>query len=115
MEYWKYKADDGLILQTDPCHPYKNRSHSAKPSIPALQYSIIPLPLAAESRHSRLALTWPRGPGLLRRNKILAVSATISTLKKIAEYRIDPIFIKNDRDIYDRQIYQMNECTKFHR
>ncbi|CAB1077767.1 hypothetical protein D1AOALGA4SA_11941, partial [Olavius algarvensis Delta 1 endosymbiont] len=24
MEYWEYKADDGLILQTDPCHPYKN-------------------------------------------------------------------------------------------
>ncbi|CAB1068865.1 hypothetical protein D1AOALGA4SA_10693, partial [Olavius algarvensis Delta 1 endosymbiont] len=23
MEYWEYKADDGLILQTDPCHPYK--------------------------------------------------------------------------------------------
>ncbi|CAB1077118.1 hypothetical protein D1AOALGA4SA_5097, partial [Olavius algarvensis Delta 1 endosymbiont] len=22
MEYWVYKADDGLILQTDPCHPY---------------------------------------------------------------------------------------------
>ncbi|CAB1078807.1 hypothetical protein D1AOALGA4SA_6533, partial [Olavius algarvensis Delta 1 endosymbiont] len=20
MEYWEYKADDGLILQTDPCH-----------------------------------------------------------------------------------------------
>ncbi|CAB1078636.1 hypothetical protein D1AOALGA4SA_6372 [Olavius algarvensis Delta 1 endosymbiont] len=35
MEYWEYKADDGLILQTDPCRPYKNRSQSTKPSIPA--------------------------------------------------------------------------------
>ena len=69
MEYWKYKADDGLILQTDPCHPYKNRSQSTRPSIPSFQYSIIPLPLAADSRHSRLALTWHRGPGFLRQNK----------------------------------------------
>ncbi|CAB1081954.1 hypothetical protein D1AOALGA4SA_9594, partial [Olavius algarvensis Delta 1 endosymbiont] len=42
MEYWEYKADGGLILQTDPCHFYKDRSHSTKPSIPAFQYSIIP-------------------------------------------------------------------------
>jgi len=56
MEYWEYKADDGLILQTDPCHPYKNRSQSTRPSIPTFQYSIIPLPLAADSRHSRGAL-----------------------------------------------------------
>ncbi len=69
MEYWEYKADDGLILQTDPCRPYKKRSQSTKPSIPAFQYSIIPLPLAADSRHSRGALTWPRGPGFLRQNK----------------------------------------------
>ncbi len=69
MEYWEYKADDGLILQPNPCHPYKNRSQSTRPSIPTFQYSIIPLPLAADSRHSRLALTWPRGPGFLRRNK----------------------------------------------
>jgi len=69
MEYWGYKADDGLILQTDPCHPYKNISQSIRPSIPAFQYSIIPLPLAADSRHSRGALTWPRGPGFLRQNK----------------------------------------------
>ncbi|CAB1078616.1 hypothetical protein D1AOALGA4SA_6353 [Olavius algarvensis Delta 1 endosymbiont] len=59
MEYWKYKADDGLILRTDPCRPYKKRSQSTKPSIPSFQYSIIPLPLAADSRHSRGALTWP--------------------------------------------------------
>jgi hypothetical protein len=47
MEYWEPKADDGLILYTDPCHPYKNRPHSTKPSIPSFQYSIIPAPLAA--------------------------------------------------------------------
>ena len=23
MEYWESKADDGLILKTDPRHPYK--------------------------------------------------------------------------------------------
>jgi len=43
MEFWESKADDGLILSSDPCHPYKNRSHSAKYSIPTFQYSIIPL------------------------------------------------------------------------
>jgi len=43
MEYWVLKSDDGLILIPDPCHPYKNRSQTAKPIIPALQYSIIPL------------------------------------------------------------------------
>jgi hypothetical protein len=52
MEYWESKADDGLILYSDPCHPYKNRSHSAKressvfqPSkggSSTFQYSIIP-------------------------------------------------------------------------
>ncbi|CAB1078006.1 hypothetical protein D1AOALGA4SA_5773 [Olavius algarvensis Delta 1 endosymbiont] len=50
MEYWESKSDDGLILYTDPCHPYKNsrnRSHSTKASIPSFQYSIIPLPHAA--------------------------------------------------------------------
>jgi len=47
MEYWKSIADDGLILQTDSNHLYKNRSHPTKPSIPKFQYSIIPLPLAA--------------------------------------------------------------------
>ncbi|CAB1081654.1 hypothetical protein D1AOALGA4SA_9300, partial [Olavius algarvensis Delta 1 endosymbiont] len=40
-------------------------------------YSIIPLPLAADSRHSRGALTWPRGPGFLRRNKYWIVSAPL--------------------------------------
>jgi hypothetical protein len=47
MEYWESKTDDGLILNSDPCRPYKNRSHSSKPSIPTFQYSIIPVPLAA--------------------------------------------------------------------
>ncbi|CAB1082504.1 hypothetical protein D1AOALGA4SA_10119, partial [Olavius algarvensis Delta 1 endosymbiont] len=42
MEYWEYKADDGLILQTDPCHPYTIGSRCTKPSIPVFQYSIIP-------------------------------------------------------------------------
>jgi len=43
MEFWESKADDGLILSFDPCHPYKIRSYSAKPIIPTFQYSIIPL------------------------------------------------------------------------
>ena len=43
MEYWGSKTDDGQILNSVPCHPHKNRSHSAKPNIPILQYSIIPL------------------------------------------------------------------------
>ena len=42
MEYWESKADDGLILYSDPYHPYKNRSHFAILSIPTFQYSIIP-------------------------------------------------------------------------
>jgi hypothetical protein len=33
MEFWVSKADDGLILSSDPYHLYKIRSHSAKPSI----------------------------------------------------------------------------------
>jgi hypothetical protein len=23
MQYWESEADDGLILYSDPCHPYK--------------------------------------------------------------------------------------------
>jgi hypothetical protein len=47
MEWWNngilgIETDDGLILNSDPCHLYKIRSHSAKPSIPTFQYSIIP-------------------------------------------------------------------------
>jgi hypothetical protein len=53
MEYWESKSDNGLILCSDQfqpykIQPYKNRSHSAKPSIPTFQYSIIPVALAAE-------------------------------------------------------------------
>jgi hypothetical protein len=40
MEYWGSKADDGLILFSDPCHPCKNRSNSAKSSVPTFQYSL---------------------------------------------------------------------------
>jgi hypothetical protein len=43
MEYWESKTDEGLILVSDPCHHLKTRSHSAKPIIPTLQYSIVPL------------------------------------------------------------------------
>jgi hypothetical protein len=42
MEYWEPKADDGLILFSDPCRPNKNRPNSAIPSIPPFQYSTIP-------------------------------------------------------------------------
>jgi hypothetical protein len=34
MEYWVRKADDVLILISDPCHLCKKRVHSAKPIIP---------------------------------------------------------------------------------
>ena len=43
MKYWESKTDEGLILVSDLCHHHKIRSHSAKPTIPSLQYSIIPL------------------------------------------------------------------------
>ncbi|CAB1081096.1 hypothetical protein D1AOALGA4SA_8755 [Olavius algarvensis Delta 1 endosymbiont] len=94
MEYWKYKADDGLILQTDPCHFYTNRSHSTKPSIPAFQYSIIPLSLAADSRHSRGALTWPRGPGFLRRKKY----SVRKTTKR--SHQVQSAHNNNDRPVF---------------
>ena len=35
--------DEGLILVSDRCYHLKIRSHSAKPIIPTIQYSIIPL------------------------------------------------------------------------
>jgi hypothetical protein len=57
MEYWESKTDDGQILIVDLCHSYKNRSHSAKPIIPTLQYSIIPLcKITAQPIYSDLAL-----------------------------------------------------------
>jgi len=48
MEWWNngilgIKTDDGQILISDSCHYHKNRPYSAKPIIPTLQYSIIPL------------------------------------------------------------------------
>jgi hypothetical protein len=39
MEYWVGKADDVLALFSDKGKINKRRSHSAKPSIPAFQYS----------------------------------------------------------------------------
>jgi len=39
LGYWESKADDGLILNSDPSHLYKNESRSTEPSIPAFQYS----------------------------------------------------------------------------
>ena len=48
---------NGQILISDLCHPYKNRSHSAKPIIPTLHYSIIPLcRVTAQPIFSDLAL-----------------------------------------------------------
>ena len=65
MEYWVLKTDEGLILKFNPGHHHKIRSHYAKPIIPTLQYSIIPLcsvtaqPIIDDPRqrdHKRLAL-----------------------------------------------------------
>jgi hypothetical protein len=39
LEEWVSKTDDGLNLNSDPCHLYKKRSNSAKPSIPLLHHS----------------------------------------------------------------------------
>ncbi len=64
MEYWVSKADDGLILISEVSTIYiKNRSHSAKRGSSVFQHSIIPLPHGIRLRHSRLSLTWPKGPG----------------------------------------------------
>jgi hypothetical protein len=57
MEYWELKTDDGLILFSGPYHPDKNRSHSAKPSIPSFQYSIIPSRCKRDLRHSQSSLS----------------------------------------------------------
>ncbi|CAB1081810.1 hypothetical protein D1AOALGA4SA_9455 [Olavius algarvensis Delta 1 endosymbiont] len=40
MEYWEWKADDSLILYSDPRHPSKNRSHFAKPNLPTFKHSL---------------------------------------------------------------------------
>ena len=42
MEYWESNTDESLIFNSGPCHSNKIRSHSAKPNIPTIQYSIIP-------------------------------------------------------------------------
>jgi hypothetical protein len=42
MEYWVFKADDGLILISDECHLYKNGSRTANPSILTFHYSSTP-------------------------------------------------------------------------
>ena len=34
MEYWVSKTDDGQILISDPCHPYKIDPISLNPSFP---------------------------------------------------------------------------------
>jgi hypothetical protein len=65
MEYWESKADDDLILYSEPYHPYKIRSHSTKPIIPTLQYSIIPLcwftaqPIFSDPRKEHGINDWP--------------------------------------------------------
>jgi len=56
MEYWESKADDGLILYSDPCHPYKNRSHSAKRGSSVFHHSSIPSFHGICSRHSQFSL-----------------------------------------------------------
>jgi hypothetical protein len=69
MEYWDSKADEGLILFSNPCHPYKIRFQSAKSNIPSFHY--------ISSRHSRLSLPppgngifdWPGEPGFQCWNK----------------------------------------------
>jgi len=42
MEYWESKADVGLSLYFDPCHPCNNRFKSANPFNPTFKSSIIP-------------------------------------------------------------------------
>ncbi len=68
MEYWVLKTDEGLILKFNPGH-YKIRSHSAKPIIPTLQYSIIPVHsrtaqrIISDPRKEYGINDWPGGPG----------------------------------------------------
>ncbi len=60
MEYWESKADEGLILYTDSCHPYRI---DLIPPNPIFQHSSIPSFHSICARHSQFSLTWPRGPG----------------------------------------------------
>jgi hypothetical protein len=74
MEYWVSKTDDGQILDSVPCHPHKNRSHSAKPIIPTLQYSIIPLCwITAQPIFSDLAQLPARRPTARREDQVFTV------------------------------------------
>ena len=60
MEYWVLKADDDLILIPDQ----RNLCIlDFIPLNPVFQHSIIPLPHGIRLRHSRLFLTWLKGPG----------------------------------------------------
>ena len=84
MEYWKSKADVGPILISDSCYPHKIRSHSAKPIIPTLQYSIIPLcRITAQPIFSDLAQLPARrvGPTARREDQVFIV--------RIKFYRFD--------------------------
>jgi hypothetical protein len=81
MEYWGSKADDGLILLSDQCPLYKNRSHSTKRGSSVFQpskggsstfhYSIIPLGL----KHTPPGLTkaGPSGLGFFTCNLVLEI------------------------------------------
>jgi hypothetical protein len=82
MEYWGSIADDSLILFSALCHSYKNRSHTAKPSIPTFHYSNTPW---HHLRQRLLSVIWPIGPGFQCWNKtllsILYVSVVCLKLK----------------------------------
>jgi hypothetical protein len=59
MESWESKTDDGLIINFDPYHLYKKRSHSAKRGSSVFQHSSIPSFHDICSHHSQFSLTWP--------------------------------------------------------
>ena len=80
MEYWKPKTDEGLNLVSDPGHHHKIRFRSAKPIVPTLQYSIIPLcrvtaePVFSDPRKEHGINDWlsfqPVGPTARRENQV---------------------------------------------
>ncbi len=60
MKYWDSRADDDPILISDPCHLYKNKSHSSKPSVPPFHYSSTPWHAITVIRLRRTDLAkWP--------------------------------------------------------
>jgi len=75
MEYWELKTDDGRILFSAPCHPYKKDLNPPNPVFlpreiffrispgPSFQYSIIPSRCKRDLGHSHSSLTWPKEPG----------------------------------------------------